>query len=417
MLRASYWVLSKKHIIQNTITTTIFINYSTKAFRSKANNKHRLKHTKWKQQPIIFIQKNILYTNMVKTRSNLNTSTSLALKRSKRTITTATKKPINKRKKKSSVIKNNKVTRKKKALIKSISTVVSSNNDDNNNPTTPKRKKKKKKKSSSSMPTYAVSPGPTGKPPKHDWREVYDILVELRKDRTAPVDWAGSEALPENGPHHSFQTLIALMLSSQTKDQMVSTVMKRLQKHGLTVDNIAKTSDKKLYELIYGVGFHNKKVIYIRKTVQQIQDKFDGKVPSNLKDLISFPGVGPKMGIIIMNVAFNKHVGISVDTHVHRICQELGWVKKVKKPEDTRRQMETWLPKEEWGNINLLLVGVGQEVQQERQKLLKKCLQLKPKTKQEKAIKIIKKLGVNVKKEMEILENSKKKEGSSSSSK
>ena len=50
------------------------------------------------------------------------------------------------------------------------------------------------------------------------------------------------------------------------------------------------------------------------------------------------------------------------------------------------------------GNINLLLVGVGQEVQQERQKLLKKCLQLKPKTKQEKALKIIKKLGVNVKK-------------------
>ena len=43
------------------------------------------------------------------------------------------------------------------------------------------------------MPTYAVSPGPTGKPPKHDWREVYDILVELRKDRTAPVDWAGSD--------------------------------------------------------------------------------------------------------------------------------------------------------------------------------------------------------------------------------
>ncbi len=81
--------------------------------------------------------------------------------------------------------------------------------------------------------------------------------------------------------------------------------------------------------------------------------------------------------------------------------------------------METWLPKEEWGNINLLLVGVGQEVQQERQKLLKKCLKLKPKTKQEKTLKIIKKLGVNVKKEMEIffVENSKKKEGSSSSSK
>ena len=207
-------------------------------------------------------------------------------------------------------------------------------------------------------------------------------MVELRKDRTAPVDWAGSEALPEEGPHHAFQTLIALMLSSQTKDQMVSTVMRRLQKHGLSVDNIAKTSDKKLFELIYGVGFHNKKVVYIKKTVQQIQDRFGGEVPSNLKDLISFPGVGPKMGIIIMNVAFGKPVGISIDTHLHRICQQLGWVKNVKKPEDTRRQMESWLPKEEWGNINLLLVGVGQEVQQEQLKLVKKCLQLKPKKKE-----------------------------------
>ena len=107
-----------------------------------------------------------------------------------------------------------------------------------------------------------------------------------------------------------------------------------------------------MLELIH-VGFHNKKVVYIKKTVQQIQDRFGGEVPSNLKDLIS-SGVGPKMGIIIMNVAFGKPVGISIDTHLHRICQ-LGWVKNVKKPEDTRRQMESWLPKKEWGNINLLL--------------------------------------------------------------
>lgn len=324
--------------------------------------------------------------NMVRTRSGR-----LSGGGSKRSVAATTKKVINK-----FATRKPRTARKlkKKSLVKSISTATIA--DPNNNPTTPKRKKKKK----TALPTHVESPLPTEKPPKDDWREVYDILIELRKDRSAPVDWAGSEALPEEGPHHSFQTLIALMLSSQTKDQMVHTVMKRLQKHGLSVANIAKTSDKKLHELIYGVGFHNKKVVYIRKTVQQIQERFGGEVPSNLKDLISFPGVGPKMGIIIMNVAFNKHIGISVDTHVHRICQQLGWVKNVKNPEETRRQMEAWLPKEEWGNINLLFVGVGQEVQQERQKLLKKCLKLKPKTKKEKALNILKKLGVDVKREM-----------------
>ena len=70
--------------------------------------------------------------------------------------------------------------------------------------------------------------------------------------------------------------------------------------------------------------------------------------------------------------------------------------------------MESWLPKKEWGNINLLLVGVGQEVQQEQLKLVKKCLQLKPKRRKEKALKIIKKLGVDVKKEMAKIEESDK---------
>ena len=379
--------------------TCIFINNTKSQHHLRSNfNKSIVKHTyKYFVHETLttHIDRNkySFHNNlisMVKTRSKCDTNAvSLALKNNKRTITSTTRKPTNKRRVQNKTAARN----KKKALIKSITTTTEV-------PRTPQKKKKKK----NSLPTYAVSPGPTSKPPKDDWQEVYDILVELRKDRSAPVDWAGSEALPEKGPHHSFQTLIALMLSSQTKDQMVSTVMKRLQKHGLTVDNIAKTSDKKLFKLIYGVGFHNKKVIYIRKTVQQIIEKFDGNVPSNLKDLISFPGVGPKMGIIIMNVAFDKHIGISVDTHVHRICQQLGWGKKVKKPEDTRRQMEAWLPKEEWGNINLLLVGVGQEVQQEQQKLLKKCLQIKPKRRKEKALKIIQKLGVNVKREMEKLQ-------------
>ena len=231
------------------------------------------------------------------------------------------------------------------------------------------------------------------------------MFVDLRKDRTAPVDYFGSEALPIRGKDFEFQTLIALMLSSQTKDQMVGKIMRQLQNHGLSVKNIAKTSDAKLHKLIYGVGFHNRKVLYIKNTVKVLLEKHNGRVPGNLKDLIALPGVGPKMAIIILNVAFDKQVGISVDTHLHRICREIGWTKNAKNPEDTRRQLESWLPRELWGEINLLLVGIGQEVQQEKAKIVSKGLALYKDNlqKQKKCLKLLNVLGVDVKKEIEKL--------------
>ena len=59
---------------------------------------------------------------------------------------------------------------------------------------------------------HVVSEGPYRDPPK-DWEVVYDLFVELRKDRSAPVDDCGSEAVVQEGPHKPYQTVIALMLS------------------------------------------------------------------------------------------------------------------------------------------------------------------------------------------------------------
>ena len=107
------------------------------------------------------------------------------------------------------------------------------------------------------------------------------------------------------------------------------------------------------------------------------------------------------MALIILNVAFDKQPGISVDTHVHRICKQLGWTRNPKDPEDTRRQLESWLPLTEWGNINLEFVGFGQEIQTQRQKLLGKCLGLGP-DRVDAGLRLLKRVGVNVQKEMEI---------------
>lgn len=58
------------------------------------------------------------------------------------------------------------------------------------------------------------------------------------------------------------------------------------------------------------------------------------------------PGVGPKMAYICITAAWGVVEGIGVDTHVHRIANRLHWVKKpTKNPENTRKELETWLPR------------------------------------------------------------------------
>ena len=147
--------------------------------------------------------------------------------------------------------------------------------------------------------------------------------------------------------------------------------MQKLRAHGLTVSNILATPDETLNELIRAVGFHNNKVKYIKEASAILRDEHGGRVPDTMEGLLALPGVGPKMALICLNVNHGKVEGISVDTHVHRICNQLGWCGEggTKQPEQTRRAIESWMPRDVWPHVNLLLVGLGQEVQTERPKL------------------------------------------------
>ncbi|XP_035204420.1 endonuclease III-like protein 1 isoform X2 [Stegodyphus dumicola] len=199
-----------------------------------------------------------------------------------------------------------------------------------------------------------------------NWKLVLDNILKMRKMYVAPVDSLGCEECPEEGATPEvfrYQTLISVMLSSQTRDQVTYAATQRLIEHGLNVDNILKTPDEKIGELIYPAGFWKSKIKYIKQTTQILKDKYDGDIPRTLKELCGLPGVGPKMANIVMSVAWNDTVGIAVDTHVHRISNRLGWVKKpTKDPEQTRKALESWLPKELWKDVSLHLVGLGQTV-------------------------------------------------------
>lgn len=224
--------------------------------------------------------------------------------------------------------------------------------------------------------------------PPANWAQIYDAVKEMRKTVLAPVDTMGCERLAEEhvSPRVSirilspnmessitqlilkdkrFQTLIALMLSSQTKDTTNALAMRRLQTElpppGLTLENILAVDPVQLNELIYAVGFHNNKTKYIKAAALILRDRFDGDIPDTIEGLTSLPGVGPKMGYLCLSAAWGRTEGIGVDVHVHRITNLWKW-HKTKTPEETRKALQGWLPRDKWHEINHLLVGFGQTI-------------------------------------------------------
>lgn len=232
----------------------------------------------------------------------------------------------------------------------------------------PDRPPRRPKKQPAKTTTHADGTTTTTAPA--NWEALYDATTAFRAKITAPVDTVGCENLaePDRAPVvRRLQTLIALMLSSQTKDAVTAAAMRALQTGlpaatgGLTLASLLAVSESGLNALICKVGFHNTKAKHIKQTAEILRDRFGGDIPDTAEGLISLPGVGPKMAYLTLSAAWGRDEGIGVDVHVHRITNLWGW-HATRTPEQTRAALEAWLPRNKWHDINRLLVGLGQTV-------------------------------------------------------
>jgi endonuclease-3 len=193
-----------------------------------------------------------------------------------------------------------------------------------------------------------------------DWKIVYETIEEFRKVNLAEVDTMGCALVSSKSDRNwRYHILCALQLSSQTKDPITFEAINKLkQLNNLSPQAIANMEYDELNKIINKVGFHNRKSKYMIETAKIIVAN-GGEIPDTLDEVLSLPGIGPKMAYLLMQEAWGMNLGIGVDTHVHRISNRLGWVKS-KTPEETRKQLEDWLPEHLWGPVNPLLVGFGQ---------------------------------------------------------
>ncbi|XP_020236005.1 endonuclease III homolog 1, chloroplastic [Cajanus cajan] len=215
-----------------------------------------------------------------------------------------------------------------------------------------------------------TSPRPSGESPAH-WEKVLEGIRKMRCSGDAPVDTMGCEKAGDTLPpkERRFAVLVSSLLSSQTKDPVTHGAIQRLLQSGLlTAEAINNADEETIKKLIYPVGFYTRKATNLKKIANMCLMKYEGDIPSSIEQLLLLPGIGPKMAHLVMNVGWDNVQGICVDTHVHRICNRLGWVSRLgtkqrtSTPEETRESLQRWLPKEEWVPINPLLVGFGQTI-------------------------------------------------------
>ncbi|KAH8722578.1 DNA glycosylase [Phaeosphaeriaceae sp. PMI808] len=233
--------------------------------------------------------------------------------------------------------------------------------------TSPKKEIKPKKARRAPAKKVTMANGTVKMEPPANWEEIYALTREMRNENVAPVDTMGCASLADRSQSprdQRFQTLVALMLSSQTKDTVTSVAMKGMQDKmpgGFNLESVLALEPTALNAFINKVGFHNLKTKYIKQTAEILRDKWNSEIPDSIEGLVSLPGVGPKMAYLTMSAAWGRDEGIGVDVHVHRITNLWGW-HKTQQPEQTRVALESWLPKEKWHDINNLLVGHGQTI-------------------------------------------------------
>jgi endonuclease-3 len=155
-----------------------------------------------------------------------------------------------------------------------------------------------------------------------------------------------------------FTTLISCLLSLRTRDAVTAAASARLFKLARSPRGLLRLPPQTIQRAIYPVCFYRVKTKTLRAVCQDLVDRYGGRVPDDLDELLTLPGVGRKTANLVVTLAFAK-AGICVDTHVHRISNRWGYVRTAT-PEDTEMALRRKLPRRHWRIYNDLLVAFGQ---------------------------------------------------------
>ena len=189
-------------------------------------------------------------------------------------------------------------------------------------------------------------------------QEIHEVMAKLT---IASQEWVSpAVTIVSQREGNPFKVLISCILSLRTQDRTTGPASERLFAVASDVETLARLSSETVERSIYPVGFYRIKAAQIIGIACRLRDEYAGRVPDELDELLTFKGVGRKTANLVVTLGYGKP-GICVDTHVHRICNRLGYV-TTRTPDETEMALRLKLPPEYWIGINGLLVMCGQNL-------------------------------------------------------
>lgn len=199
-----------------------------------------------------------------------------------------------------------------------------------------------------------------------------DLAPERVKAILNGLDEAYPDAVCALTHQTPWELLVATILSAQCTDVRVNMVTPELFRRFPTPQAMAKAEIPELIELIRTTGFFNNKAKSIKGAAQAIVERFGGKVPETLEELITVPGAARKTANVVLGVSYGKAEGVVVDTHVFRISRRLDLTKS-DTAEKVEQDLMKILPHDRWISYSHQVIHHGRQVCVARAPKCKEC--------------------------------------------
>ncbi len=177
--------------------------------------------------------------------------------------------------------------------------------------------------------------------------KIVRILKELFPDPKTPLNHTSP-----------WELYVAVALSAQQTDVGVNKVTENLFKKYKKLDNYRKVGLDEFEQDIRSINFYKGKAKAIKKAADIVGEKYKGKMPETMDELIALPFIGRKTANVILQEAFGKSEGVVVDTHVRRLTNLFGLTKN-QDPVKIERDLMEIVPQEDWREFGLGLIYYG----------------------------------------------------------
>ncbi|MDR1467393.1 MAG: endonuclease III [Oscillospiraceae bacterium] len=167
------------------------------------------------------------------------------------------------------------------------------------------------------------------------------------------------------------ELLISARLSARCTDARVNIVTRNLFNRFKTLESFCKSEEKEIEEIIKSCGLYKTKAREIIKMCKILKERFNSKIPDNIKELVELPGVGRKIANLMMGEFFNKPAVI-VDVHCFRITKRIG-IQNEKNAIKAEMVLKKLLPPKESCEFCHRLVMHGRVVCKSQKPLCEKC--------------------------------------------